>query len=94
MEHISQSLEGLLKKLELDKRILGWSVLGMWEEVVGRRIAANAKPVAYRDARLFVQVTTTAWLHELCFMKEEVMKRLNGRLGEKIVEDIVFSLAR
>jgi predicted nucleic acid-binding Zn ribbon protein len=94
MEHISQSLEGLLKKLELDKRILGWGVLGIWEEVVGPRIAANAKPVAYRDSKLFVQVATTIWMHELSFMKGEVLKKLNARLGEKVIEDIVFSLAR
>ena len=59
MEHISRSLEGLLKKLELDKRLLGWSVLEIWEEVVGSRIASNARPVAYRDSKLFVQVKTT-----------------------------------
>jgi len=94
MEHISLSLEGLLKKLELDKRVLGWSVLGVWEDVVGPRIAANAKPVAYRDSKLFVQVATTVWRHELCFMKEEVLRRLNTRLGERVIEDIVFFLAR
>jgi len=94
MEHISQSLEGLLKKLELDRRVLGWSVLSIWEEVVGPRIAANAKPVAYRDSKLFVRVATTIWMHELSFTKGEVLRKLNERLGERVIEDIVFSLAR
>jgi predicted nucleic acid-binding Zn ribbon protein len=94
MEHISQSLEGLLKKLELDRRVLGWSVLSIWEEVVGPRIAANAKPVSYRDSKLFVQVATTIWMHELSFTKGEVLRKLNERLGERVIEDIVFSLAR
>jgi predicted nucleic acid-binding Zn ribbon protein len=94
MEHISQSLEGLLKKLELDRRVLGWSVLSIWEEVVGPRIAANAKPVAYRDSKLFVQVATTIWMHELSFTRGEVLRKLNERLGERVIEDIVFSLAR
>jgi predicted nucleic acid-binding Zn ribbon protein len=93
MEHISQSLEGLLKKLELDRRVLGWSVLSIWDEVVGPRIAANAKPVAYRDSKIFVQVATTVWMHELSFMKREVLGKLNERMGEKVIEDIVFSLA-
>jgi predicted nucleic acid-binding Zn ribbon protein len=94
MEHISQSLEGLLKKLELDRKVLGWSVLGVWEETVGPRIAANAKPAAYRDSKLFVQVATTTWMHELSFMREEIVRRLNAKLGEKVIEDIIFSLAR
>ncbi|UCF78414.1 MAG: DUF721 domain-containing protein [Candidatus Eiseniibacteriota bacterium] len=94
MEHISRSLQGLLKKLELDKRILGWSALGLWEEVVGPRIASNAKPVAYRDSKLFVQVVTTAWLHELSYMREEILTRMNKRLGARVIRDIVFSLAR
>lgn len=63
------------------------------EEVVGPRIAANAKPVAYRDSKIFVQVATTIWMHELSFMKREVLRKLNERLGEKAIEDIVFSLA-
>jgi predicted nucleic acid-binding Zn ribbon protein len=94
MEHIAQSLEGLLKKLELDRRVLGWSVLDVWGEVVGPRIAANTRPATYRDSKLFVQVATTIWMHELSFMKEEILRRLNARLGEKVIEDIVFSLAR
>ena len=94
MEHISRSLEGLLKKLELDKRLLGWSVLEIWEEVVGSRIASNARPVAYRDSKLFVQVKTTTWIHELSFMREDILTRLNAKLGAKVIEDIVFSLAR
>jgi len=94
MEHISQPLEGLLKKLELEKRIMGWSVLGIWDDVVGPRIAPNARPAAYRDSKLFVQVATTIWMHELCFMKGEILKRLNARLGNKVIDDIVFSLAR
>ncbi len=94
MEHISRSLEGLLQKLQLDKRVLGWKVLTVWNEVVGPRIGANTKPVAYRDSKLFVQVSTTTWLHELSFMREEIVRRLNEKVGKKAIEDIVFSLAR
>jgi len=94
MEHISRSLEGLLKKLELDKKILGWRVVVIWDEVVGPRIASNARPAAYRDSKLFVRVSTTTWLHELSFMKDEIVRRLNEKVGKKVIEDIVFSLAR
>jgi len=94
MEHIARSLEGLLKKLELDKKILGWRAVAVWDEVVGPTIAANARPSAFKDSKLFVRVSTTTWLHELSFMKEEITRRLNERLGKKAVDDIVFSLAR
>ncbi len=94
MEHISRSLEGLLKKLELDKRLLGWSVLEIWDEVVGPRIASNARPVAYRDSKLFVEVSTTAWKHELSFMREDILTRINAKLKKSVVKDIIFSLAR
>jgi len=94
MEHISGCLEKLLKKLELDKKLLGWGVLEIWEEVVGPRIASNAKPTAYRDSKLFVEVTTTAWVHELTFMRKDILTRINARLGKSVIRDIVFSLAR
>lgn len=94
MEHVSRSLEGLLRKLEIDKKILGWKVLGLWDEVVGPKIASNARPVAYRDSRLFVQVRTTTWLHELSFMKGDILKKLNAKVGSKTIEEIIFSLAR
>ncbi len=94
MEHIARSLEGLLKKLELDKKILGWRAVQVWDEVVGPTIAANARPSAFRDSKLYVRVSTTTWLHELSFMKGEIAGRLNERLGKKAVDDIVFSLAR
>ncbi|KPJ61294.1 MAG: hypothetical protein AMJ46_02305 [Latescibacteria bacterium DG_63] len=83
-----------MKKLELDKKLLGWGVLEIWEEVVGPRIASNAKPTAYRDSKLFVEVTTTAWVHELTFMRKDILTRINARLGKSVIRDIVFSLAR
>ncbi|MFH0778943.1 MAG: DUF721 domain-containing protein [Candidatus Eisenbacteria bacterium] len=92
MEHISGSLEELFKKLELDTKIRGWSALQVWEEVVGPRIAANTKPSAFRDGRLFVQVATTTWKHELSFLRHEIIRKLNAKLGTRVIEDIVFSL--
>jgi hypothetical protein len=33
-------------------------------------------------------------MHELSFTRGEVLRKLNERLGERVIEDIVFSLAR
>ena len=65
------------------------AVLG-WEEVVGERIARKARPRDLRGKTLFVDVDGSAWIHELSFLRQDILKKLNERVGGDAVDRIVF----
>ena len=42
------------------------------------------------DGKMFVQVHSSSWRTELVFMKSDIVRRLNQRVGRRIIQDIVF----
>ncbi len=63
-----------------------------WEAAVGTAVAQNTRPAQLRDGRLVVNVASPAWLHQLQFLKRELIDKLNRRVGKALVEDIRFRI--
>jgi predicted nucleic acid-binding Zn ribbon protein len=50
--------------------------------------------VSFRDGTLAVEVEGSAWMHELGFLKRELVRNLNRHLGAEIVQDVRLVPAR
>jgi predicted nucleic acid-binding Zn ribbon protein len=68
------------------------AILG-WDEIVGKKIAERASPLEIRGKTLFVDVNGSAWIHELSFMKADILGKLNARVGGGAIDEIVFVAA-
>lgn len=64
-----------------DDRDLAREVARLWPQVVGLEIAANAAPVYLNRRRLVVSTSSPAWAQTLHMMSEDILRRLNERLG-------------
>lgn len=65
-----------------------------WADLVGNKIAQRTRPDGVKDRVLWVEVATSAWLHELNLLKPQLLRGLIERLGEpKLFDDIRFKLA-
>ncbi len=67
-------------------------VCRLWESTVGAAIAENTRPVAMKGKQLVVVVTSSAWLHQLQFLKEQMVDGINRQTSENLVEDIKFRI--
>ncbi len=67
-------------------------VFQLWERAVGEVIAANARPAAFKDKLLLVHVNSSPWLHQLQFLKEDIIKKVNAALQDESIEDIKFKV--
>ncbi len=61
-----------------------------WPEIAGAEVAANASPVQLKGGRLVVSTSSSVWAHTLQYMSHDLMTRLNDRLGDDTVRQIVF----
>lgn len=69
-------------------------VLTEWTELVGPRIAQRTRPDGVTDRMLWVEVATSAWLHELNLLRPQLLTCLRERLGEPaLFDDLRFRLA-
>ncbi len=91
--HIKTILDTALGKFrpasDLDMTMI-WDI---WDNVVGEMIAENAKPGAFRDGILRVNVSSSVWLHQLRFLKHDMELNINRAIGKDIVKEIKFKIA-
>jgi len=63
-----------------------------WPDLVGPTIAENAKPAVIKKGMLIVHVTSTPWIQQLQYLKEDIIEKLNRELGEERIEDVRFKI--
>ena len=90
--HIGSILNDVLKTLrpEADGGLV--RVWQLWDEVVGRTIAENARPAAFKGKLLLVHVASSPWIHQLQFLKKDIIEKLNAALRQDLIKDIKFKI--
>ena len=89
---IDEILADILENLPRTKEPGEEGIVAVWPDIVGAEIAQRARPGLLRDGILFVKVTSSAWVQELEFMKDEFVERLNEMMGEDLVCEIRFEV--
>jgi predicted nucleic acid-binding Zn ribbon protein len=87
-------LPALFEQLGLAKTAEGWRAVSDWPAVAGPRLARHTRALSFRDGTLAVEVEGSAWMHELGFLKRELVRNLNRHLGAEIVQDVRLVPAR
>ena len=90
MEHIGKIIRPYLKDLGIDRAIKKYEAISMWSKVVGKRIAKETEPTKISGNKLFIKVNNDAWRNELVFHKEEIIKKINKKLGSVIIKEIIL----
>jgi hypothetical protein len=62
----------------------------LWPDVVGDEAAANSRPLRLWQGRLSASASSAAWAQTLQFLAGTVAGRLNERLGNGVVREVVF----
>ena len=64
----------------------------IWNSAVGSGIAENTCPVSIRNGILFVTVSNSVWMHQLHFLKDKILEKVNSELGSSTLGDIRFKI--
>ncbi len=90
--HIGNIIGDVLKQYRREADGELTRVWHIWDEVVGRTIAANAQPAAFKGDLLLVHVTNPTWIHQLQFLKKDIISKLNAALDKPRVTEIKFKI--
>jgi hypothetical protein len=83
-----------LKKNDYQKKHLLVRLQQEWQAALGERIAAQCYPRRLRDGVLTVVVRNSTWLNELSFLRADIMRQVNQRMGRGVVHKLQFEVGK
>ncbi len=92
LQRIGDILPKVLKKKRLHIHLEDRHISDAWKKAVGSIISAKTRAYKLKGDTLFVKVSTSTWMQQLQFMKEEIKEKVNAVLEKKPVKNIYFSI--
>jgi hypothetical protein len=90
--HIGNIINDVIEQYRSEPDFALKEVWRLWDETVGKTIAQNARPSAFKGKLLIVHVNSPVWIHQLQFLKRDLISKLNAALGKPLVEEIKFKV--
>ena len=90
--HIGSVLPGIIRTCRKESDTPMTAVWDIWSGVVGEATARNTQPAAFKGRLLLVHVSSSVWLHQLQFMKLELIEKINTACGYSLVAEIKFKI--
>jgi len=87
-------LDKTLKRRKIHLDTADTSLVDAWNSAVGPVIAAQTYAFKLKNNTLFVKVSTSIWMQQLQFMKQEIIDKVNPTLANKTVKNIYFSIGK
>ena len=91
LERVGDIFPEMLKGLNLGSKFRQQMVLHQWDKIVGKDIAAHARPAKLEYKRLFIRTTHPAWAEQLKYMERALKAKINAYAGERVVQELVFT---
>ena len=89
---MGEVLPSLLKSIRSGSDAQLVHIWELWDGLVGPNIAKNARPAAFKGKLLLVEVSSSTWMHQLQFLKSDIIRKINDALGEEMVAEIKFKI--
>lgn len=86
---LKDALKDFLDNYPHRKRLKRGMILSLWKQTVGKRIAEQTENVHFEHGNLIVHVKNPAWRQEIHMKRFSIAKKLNDKVDEKIIKEIV-----
>ncbi len=90
----THALKSVLEQIYPSYSPIAWEaveVFSRWRKIVPPRVARVTRPVRLDGTTLVVHVSESPWIHELQFLKQDLLEQLNSESSLPL-KDIVFRL--
>jgi hypothetical protein len=91
-EMVGEILLKVLKKRNIPHTTTDRRLLDLWKRAVGPQVAARTLPETLKRGTLYVRVSAAVWLHQLQFLKEEIIRKFNELSGKEEIRSLFFSI--
>ncbi len=86
---LKDALKDFLDDYPHSKRLKRGMILSLWEQTVGERIAEQTENIHFEYGNLIIHVKNPAWRQEIHMKRFSIAKKLNDKVDEQIIKEIV-----
>lgn len=87
-ELLGSNLKDLLDTRGWNVDVAAGSVMGRWNELVGRDVSQHAQPVTFEAGVLTVRAESTAWATQLTLLSSTLISRIEAGVGPGVVSEL------
>lgn len=88
--HIKSIIRGILKKENLDHKMLENRVVRSWEKVIGKTVARATTNIYMYQGTLYLSINSSVMRNELLMLKDKIMVAMNEEVGHTVVTAVVI----
>tara|TARA_B100000242_G_C42884474_1_gene410398 strand:- start:341 stop:616 length:276 start_codon:yes stop_codon:yes gene_type:complete len=88
MEQLKKVLKKTIENSSFKNAILQENAISIWPNVVGKNISKISKATSVDKGVLFVKVESATWKQELHMQKNEIINKINEKIGSKTIKEI------
>ena len=88
MEQLKKVLKKTIENSSFKNAILQENAISIWPNVVGKNISKISKATSVDKGVLFVKVESATWKQELHMQKNEIINKINEKIGSKAIKEI------
>ncbi len=83
-------IEDFLHQGELGKRFAQQQILEEWGNLAGGNIGRYTQTAYLSGRKLCVKITSPLLKNDLLMSRGALVERLNGKVGDNVIDDIIF----
>ena len=87
---LAEAIKDFVNEMGFEEKLDETSLIGSWEEVVGKAISIRTSKIYIKDHTLYVYLSSSVVRNELQMLKEPLKSKLNEKAGKQLIKDIVF----
>lgn len=89
-EQVGDIVRLFMRQEGLESPYNEYKLISSWEEVMGQGIARFTGDMFIRNQTLVVKLTSPVIKNELMMSRQQIVRRLNEKVGANVITDIKF----
>ena len=90
MESLKKAIKEAVEKTGIDSALKQESAVFLWKDIVGEVVAGVTEATGVEKGVLTVKTSSPTWRQELHMQKNEILDKVNKKIGSKAIKEIRF----
>ena len=87
---LAEAINDYVNEMGLNEKLAETSLIGSWEDIVGKAISTRTSKIHIKDHVLYVHLNSSVVRNELHMLKDSLKNKLNEKAGKPLIKDIVL----